>query len=99
MPRRHWEPSDISRKLTSFGRHQERPPGLDMDDNGTFTLTNLMDAWGTYEGLDEVQILSAVQQHLLKSSSGPGGAKLRFGIDQNVNGPILIRIAPFGFRL
>ena len=70
-----------------------------MDDNGTFTLTSLMGAWGTDDGLDEGQILSAIRQHLFITSSGPRGAKLRFGIDQQENGPIRIRIAPFGFRL
>mmetsp|Transcript_54678 Transcript_54678/g.122745 ORF Transcript_54678/g.122745 Transcript_54678/m.122745 type:complete len:298 (-) Transcript_54678:147-1040(-) len=83
----------ISRRVASFGRYEERrPPGLVLDEHGTFYLDDLMMNWGHAEGLTEEMILSALQRHMF--SSDHGTAQIRFTLGADAAGRHTIRVTP-----
>lgn len=84
----------ISRIICTFGRYPEkRPQGLQVDGNGTFRLDNLMNVWGKGEGLRERDVLRAMRKHMFHESD-EGVSSLRFGVDKDDQGYIVIRVLP-----
>lgn len=84
------ETERISRSVASFGRYgSKRPKGLSVDGQGRFRLQDLVACWGRDVGLDEQAILRAVIVHMLREDG-----RIRFGIDQDEDGRVLIRVVP-----
>ena len=88
----HRDTDWVSRQLTGFGLSKNRPPGLVVDDNGSFSFPNLMAAWGTSSGLSGELIMAAAQAHLYTNSKGAAGVTLRFGVDRDAAGTTRIRV-------
>mmetsp|Transcript_126608 Transcript_126608/g.369961 ORF Transcript_126608/g.369961 Transcript_126608/m.369961 type:complete len:451 (+) Transcript_126608:98-1450(+) len=84
----------ISRQIAAFGRYPDRrPQGLHVDGNGALRLEDLMRVWGRRENLKECDVLDAVRRHMFHDSGG-GGSALRFAIDTDASGRIIIRVMP-----
>lgn len=81
----------ISRTVAGFGRYPDkRPAGLHVDKNGALRLGDLMSTWGLKQGLKEDEVLHAVRAHMFHNGEG----MLRFAIDCDSAGQILIRVMP-----
>jgi len=63
-----------------------------VDGSGAFRLCDLMRTWGWEHGVSEQDILRAVRAHMFHSDNGAG--HLRFAIDNNEQGHIIIRVQP-----
>eukprot|EP00931_Biecheleriopsis_adriatica_P028444 TRINITY_DN16956_c0_g1_i1.p1 TRINITY_DN16956_c0_g1~~TRINITY_DN16956_c0_g1_i1.p1 ORF type:complete len:226 (-),score=49.38 TRINITY_DN16956_c0_g1_i1:101-742(-) len=92
---RGWEARDtrkISGALCALVRYEEhRPDGLLVNEEGRFKLSNLMEVWGTEQGLREDDIVKAVTNHMFQDEKT--GA-LRYSIDKDEEGQITIRVHP-----
>ena len=54
----------ISKAICAFGRyHHARPEGLMTDSAGRLSLSNIMQVWGTRNGLQSDEVAAAVQLH------------------------------------
>ena len=54
----------ISKTLCAFGRyHHTRPEGVTTDSAGRLSLANIMQVWGTQNGLQSEDVVKAIQQH------------------------------------
>jgi len=62
-----------------------------MDEQGSFSLTDLNWSWGNGEGVSEEDVLAAVRAHMFHERSG--GA-LRFAMNTDANGNIRLRALP-----
>jgi len=88
----------ISRAISSFGRYPEkRPRGLCADETGAFPLEQLMVHWGREHGLKEQDVLEALREHMFADQDGKDG-HLRFVIDADQMGNIIVRVPPKRFR-
>lgn len=82
----------ISRAVCGFGRYADnRPPGLNLLPGGGLRLSELMAVWGRKQGLREDDVLQAIKAHMFHD--GTSGA-LRFSIDCNEEGEIILRVLP-----
>lgn len=70
-----------------------RPEGLRADADGILRLDDLMRTWGRQEGLRSHDVLDAVRRHMFHDT-GPLHRILRFTIDTNASGCIVIRVMP-----
>ena len=61
----------ISKAICAFGRyHHARPEGLMTDSAGRLSLGNIMQVWGTRNGLQSDEVVAAIQLHST-TDSGP----------------------------
>ena len=85
----------ISRAVVKFGRYpDERPPGLAVTEDGVIELENLMQSWGRGQGFQERDIMRAIWKDMFHSDDGEGFQCLRFSIDSDPNGQMMIRVHP-----
>jgi len=83
----------ISRTIAGFGRYaSKRPDGLRVDRDGCMKLDDIMNSWGDRHGLRETDILHAVRRHMFREHEH--GGSLRFAIDGDHDGGIVIRVMP-----
>ncbi|CAE8586439.1 unnamed protein product [Polarella glacialis] len=83
----------ISRALACFGRYPSTcPPGLNIDGTGCMRLDDIMHYWGERKGLRERDVLDAVRSNMFREHDH--GGSLRFAIDGDENGRVLIRVRP-----
>lgn len=83
----------ISKTIAGFGRYpQKRPRGLPVDTLGCVKLDDIMRCWGFAQGLEEKDIMHAVRQHMFRETAG--GGSLRFAMDGDADGGIVIRVMP-----
>lgn len=83
----------ISKAVAGFGRYPDkRPKGLYADDTGAFRVEDLMYYWGHDQGLTEQQLLTALRDHMFHEGEGAG--HLRFAIDSDAKGHIVVRVQP-----
>eukprot|EP00913_Durusdinium_trenchii_P020312 g19083.t1 len=83
----------ISKTIAGFGRYpQKRPRGLPVDTLGCMKLDDIMRCWGFAQGLEEKDIMHAVRQHMFRETAG--GGSLRFAMDGDADGGIVIRVMP-----
>jgi len=82
--------------LVGFGRYgKNRPPGLRVCSEGSFTLSNLMEVWGRQEGYTRKDILNAVRVHMFHEDQ----TSLRFSIEQKPQTEdTIIRVLPKRFE-
>eukprot|EP00928_Gymnodinium_smaydae_P004566 TRINITY_DN1154_c0_g1_i2.p1 TRINITY_DN1154_c0_g1~~TRINITY_DN1154_c0_g1_i2.p1 ORF type:complete len:351 (+),score=63.37 TRINITY_DN1154_c0_g1_i2:118-1170(+) len=85
----------ISRAVCSFGRYPHKaPPGLRVDQDGAFSLEELVDAWGRHQNLTAQDIMTAIQAHMFHDVDDRGSGLLRFAVDSDQTGSIYIRVMP-----
>ena len=85
----------ISRAVVKFGRYPgKRPPGLAVTEDGVIELENLMQSWGRGQGFQERDIMRAIWEHMFHSDDGDGFSCLRFSIDSDPDGKMMIRVHP-----
>jgi len=83
----------ISRAIAGFGRYpSKRPPGLMVDHLGCMKLDDIMRCWGVKHDLEEKDIMHAVRKHMFREYAD--GGSLRFAIDGDQDGGIIIRVMP-----
>ena len=76
-PHRNLSTRRISKAIVTFGRWpKRRPTGLYVDEKGSFMLNELMQCWGSDEGLSRYEVLDALQEHKYNERNG----YKRFGI-------------------
>ena len=57
-------------------------------------LENLMQFWGRGKGFQERDIMRAIREHMFHSDDGDGFSCLRFSIDSDPDGKMMIRVHP-----
>ena len=68
-------------RVTGVGRNHHFVPGLSFNEHRYFSLNELHQNWGVYEGLSKQDILSAIQENLFNKRHG-FPPSLRFALDQ-----------------
>lgn len=87
-----WSTERISRTICMLGRYPDRrPPGLAVSAGGVMRLADLMHCWGEGEGLSQEEVLQAVRGHMFHDGAS---RVLRFAVDCNAAGDILIKVNP-----
>mmetsp|Transcript_66169 Transcript_66169/g.138219 ORF Transcript_66169/g.138219 Transcript_66169/m.138219 type:complete len:397 (+) Transcript_66169:718-1908(+) len=80
----------IARTIAIFGRYSDnRPRELFVDGDGSMYLSQLYEYWGRKEGLTQKEIQDAIRTHMFHEDGG-----LRFSIDNDRNGKLLVKVAP-----
>eukprot|EP00930_Biecheleria_cincta_P069300 TRINITY_DN57053_c0_g1_i1.p1 TRINITY_DN57053_c0_g1~~TRINITY_DN57053_c0_g1_i1.p1 ORF type:complete len:286 (+),score=35.47 TRINITY_DN57053_c0_g1_i1:27-860(+) len=89
---RSWDASRISRMLCCLARYDhKRPAGLQVSSDGQLSLRNLMEVWGSEQGLEEKDILEACTINMYQEGDD---RTPRYSITSDENCDTLIRVHP-----
>jgi len=81
----------LSNTIAAFSTDpKKRLRNLPMDPNGYFRLSHLVAVWRHSPRVSEEDVLDVVQRHVLQ------GNRLRFEVDTDANGALLMRAIPVG---